>query len=86
MTALGLEKVIHKFEKKKGSSDVQSGRGRNRIDSTSIEEVSLAVQEESSGSMQPCSERGIVLTFDRPMSTLHKILRNILHCYPYKVR
>ncbi|MBJ5486920.1 hypothetical protein JGG36_24350, partial [Salmonella enterica subsp. enterica serovar Meleagridis] len=74
MTAVGLEKMIQKFEKT-GSFDVQSGRGRKRLDSTVVDEVATAVQEESSGGVQPCSARGIARTLDRPASTVHKILR-----------
>ena len=58
MTAQGLLKLIQKFEKT-GSFDVQSDRGRKRIDSTVVEEVATAVQEESSGGVKPCSARGI---------------------------
>ncbi|CAL1272472.1 unnamed protein product [Larinioides sclopetarius] len=56
MTMQGLLKLIQKFEKT-GSFAVQSGRGRKRIDSMVVEEVALAtaVQEESSGGVQPCS-------------------------------
>ncbi|GBN75379.1 hypothetical protein AVEN_8064-1 [Araneus ventricosus] len=84
MTVQGLLKMIQKFEKT-GSFAVQSGRGRKRIDSTVVEEVATAVQEESSGGVQPCSAREIARTLDRPVSTVNKILRNILHCYPYKI-
>ncbi|GBL98473.1 hypothetical protein AVEN_257882-1 [Araneus ventricosus] len=84
MTVQGLLKMIQKFEKT-GSFSVQSGRGRKRIDSTVVEEVATAVQEVSSGGVQPCSAREIARTLDRPVSTVHKILRNILHCYPYKI-
>ena len=45
MTVQGLLKVIQKFEKI-GSFDVQSGRGRKRIDLTIAEEVATAVLEE----------------------------------------
>ncbi|GBM00545.1 hypothetical protein AVEN_77355-1 [Araneus ventricosus] len=50
-----------------------------------VEEVATAVQEESSGGVLPCSAREISRALDRPVSTVHKILRNILHCYPYKI-
>ncbi|GBM47056.1 hypothetical protein AVEN_179784-1 [Araneus ventricosus] len=84
MIVQGLLKMIQKFEKT-GFFAVQSGRGRKKIDSTVVEEVTTAVQEESSGGVQPCSAREIARTLDRPVSTVHKILRNILHCYPYKI-
>lgn len=84
MTAKGLEKMIVKFEKT-GSFGVQPGRGRKRIDSTSVDEVATAMQEESSGGVQTCSARRIARTLDRPVSTVRKILRNILLCYPFKI-
>ena len=68
MTVQGLLKMIQKFENT-GSFHVQSGRGRKRIDLTVVE-VTTAVQEKSSGGLKPC----------RPVSTVHKIPRNILHC------
>ena len=80
----GLLKMIQKFQKT-ASFDVQSGKGRKVIDSTVFEEVAVAVQGESSGSMKPCSALGIFQTLDRPMSTVHKILPNILHCCPYDI-
>ncbi|GFX93992.1 DUF4817 domain-containing protein [Trichonephila clavipes] len=84
LAAQGLEKMIQKFEET-GSFHVQSGRRRKRFNSTVVEDVSKAVQEESSGVLQPCSARGIVQTLERPVSTAHKILRNTLHWYPYKI-
>ena len=47
--------------------------------------MATALQEESSSGVKPCSARGIARTLDRSASTVHKILRNILHCYPYKI-
>ena len=54
MTVKVLLKMIQKFENA-GSFDVQSGRERKRIDSTVVEEVHTAVQEESSGGVKLCS-------------------------------
>ena len=42
-----------------GSIDVQSGRGRKRIDSRVVDEVAAAAQEETSGGEISCSSRGI---------------------------
>ena len=52
---------------------------------TLVEEVATAVQEESSDIRKPCSALGIARTLDRPVSTVQKILRNILHCNPHKI-
>ncbi|GFW82260.1 uncharacterized protein TNCV_3817411 [Trichonephila clavipes] len=52
---------------------------------TIVVKVATAVHEESRGGFEPCSVRWITQTLERPVSTVHKILRNILHCYPYKI-
>ena len=82
MITMGLVKMIQEFEKS-GSFDEQSFR--KRIDLTSIDEVATAIQDESSGGLQPCSVRGNRETLDWPPITVHKILQRILHCYPYKI-
>ena len=64
MTVQGLLKMIQKF-RKTGSFDVQSGTGMKRIDSTVVEDVAIAVQDESSGGVKPCSARRIARTLDR---------------------
>ena len=76
--------MVEKFEKT-SSFDVQSDRGRKRIDSTVVEEVVTTMQEESRVGVKPCSARGIAQTLYRPVLTMRKVLRNILHCYPYKI-
>ena len=68
----GSVKMIQEFEKT-GSFDVQSVRGRKRIDSMVIEKVATAKQEESSDGVKSCSVRGIVQTLDKPVSTVHKM-------------
>ncbi|GFW12837.1 DUF4817 domain-containing protein [Trichonephila clavipes] len=84
VTAHDLEKMIQKSEET-DSFHLQSVRGRKRVNSTVVEEMILAVQEKSSRDFQLCSAWGIAPTLDTHVSTLHKILRNILHCYPYKI-
>ena len=66
--------------------DVISNRGKKRIDLMVVEEMATTVQEESNGSVKPCSAQGIARILDRPVSTVHKVLLNFLHCYPYKIR
>ena len=75
---------MQKFETT-GSFDVQPGRGRKRVHSTVVKEVTSTLQEGSAGDVQPCSARRIARTLDRPTSTLLKIVRNILRYYPYKI-
>ncbi|GBL91711.1 hypothetical protein AVEN_210653-1 [Araneus ventricosus] len=85
MTAFGLKKMIDKFEES-GSFDVKCGRGRKAIASTSVEDVATALQEASSSALGTCSARGISRTLDMPVSTVRKILRNILQCYLFKIK
>ncbi|GBN57629.1 hypothetical protein AVEN_214645-1 [Araneus ventricosus] len=84
MTAFGLKKMIDKFEEL-GSFDLKCGRGRKAIASTSVEDVATTLQELSSGALGKCSARGISRTLDMPVSTVCKILRNILKFYPFKI-
>ncbi|GBM02986.1 hypothetical protein AVEN_14502-1 [Araneus ventricosus] len=84
MTAFGLKKMIDKFES--GSFDLKCGRGRKAITSTSVEDVATALQKASSCALETCSARGISRTLDMPVSTVHKILRNILQAIHSKLR
>ncbi|GBM99708.1 hypothetical protein AVEN_104067-1 [Araneus ventricosus] len=84
MPAFGLKKRIDKFEKS-GSFDVKCGRGRKANSSTSVQDVPTALQEASSSALGTCSAQGISRTSDMPVSTVRKILRNILRCYPLKI-
>ena len=53
ITVHGLLKIdFERHFEKTGSFDVQSGRGRNRIDSTVVERVASAVPEESNGGVK----------------------------------
>ncbi|GBL68078.1 hypothetical protein AVEN_224854-1 [Araneus ventricosus] len=82
MTAFGLKKMIYEFEEPV-SFDVKCGRGGKPIASTSVEEVARALLEESSSALQTCS--ALSRNLDMPVSTVRKILRNILQCYPFKI-
>ena len=74
--------MIQKFEKT-GPFDVQSGKGKKKIDSTSVEEVATTIQEESSGGVEPVGAQRIARTLDRPVSMVHKILQKLLHSYTH---
>ncbi|GBN87368.1 hypothetical protein AVEN_18871-1 [Araneus ventricosus] len=84
MTAFGLKKTIDKFEES-GSFDVKCGRGRKAITSMSVEHVARELQEASRSAFGTCSARGISRTLDMPVSTVRKILQNILQCHPFKI-
>ncbi|GBN71875.1 hypothetical protein AVEN_243078-1 [Araneus ventricosus] len=84
MTAFSMKKMTDKFEES-DFSDVKCGRGKKAIVSTSVEDVAKALQEASSSVLGSCSARGISRTLDMPVSTVRKILRNILQCYPFKI-
>ncbi|GBO11498.1 hypothetical protein AVEN_17466-1 [Araneus ventricosus] len=77
MTSFDLKKMIDKFEES-GSFDVKCGRRRKAIASTSVEDEATALQEASSTALGTCSARLISRTLDIPVSTVCKILRNIL--------
>ncbi|GBO19946.1 hypothetical protein AVEN_10825-1 [Araneus ventricosus] len=84
MTEFFLKRMIDKFEES-CSFDVKCGRGRRAIASTSVEDVATALQEASSSALGTCSARGISQTLNMPVSTVRKILQNILQCYPFKI-
>ncbi|GBL97857.1 hypothetical protein AVEN_232001-1 [Araneus ventricosus] len=77
MTAFGLKKMIDKFEES-DSFDVKCGRGRKAIASRSVEDVATSLQEASSSALGTRSVLGISRTLGMPVSTVRKILRNIL--------
>ncbi|GBN40788.1 hypothetical protein AVEN_30923-1 [Araneus ventricosus] len=52
---------------------------------TSVKDVATAWQETSSSDLGTCSARGISRTLNMPVSTVRKILRNILECHPFKI-
>ena len=78
--------MIQKFEEA-CSFKVKPGRGRKSIASMSmaVEDVATALEEGTSSGVQTCIARGIARCLDMPSSTVHKIKRNFLHCYPYKI-
>ncbi|GBO39634.1 hypothetical protein AVEN_166917-1 [Araneus ventricosus] len=84
MTAFDLKKITDKFEES-GSFDVKCGTGRKAIASMSMEGVATAFPEASNSALGMCSARGISRTLDMPVSTVRKILRNILQCYSFKI-
>ncbi|GBM04510.1 hypothetical protein AVEN_197911-1 [Araneus ventricosus] len=51
----------------------------------SVEDVATALQEASSSALGTYSAWEISRTLDRPVSTVLKILRNILQCYLFKI-
>ncbi|GBM01143.1 hypothetical protein AVEN_27243-1 [Araneus ventricosus] len=84
ITAFSLKKIIDKFEES-GSFEVKCSRGRKAIASTSVDDVTTAMQEASSSALGTCSAREISRTLDMPANMVRKILRNILQCYPFKI-
>lgn len=84
MTTEGLRKMVLKFEQT-GSLSLKPGRGRKPIDVTAVEGVATALEEGSSSGVGSCSARGIARTLGMSVSTVHKVLRKIMRCYPYKI-
>lgn len=64
-----------------GSFEGKSGREGMPIASTAVEEVAKAKQKKTRIDVGTCSTRKISGSFDMPVSTMHKLLRNILHCF-----
>ena len=52
------------------------------IPSTSVGGMAIALQDGTKNGVQMCSAYRIALILGMSMSTVHKILGNILHCYP----
>ncbi|GBN45639.1 hypothetical protein AVEN_99126-1 [Araneus ventricosus] len=48
-------------------------------------DVAGTLQKESSSVLGTCRALGISRTLDMAVSTVRKILRNILQCYPFKI-
>ncbi|GBM31025.1 hypothetical protein AVEN_108929-1 [Araneus ventricosus] len=84
MTAFGLKKMTDKFEES-GSFDVKCGKGRKASASASVEDVATVLKEASISALGTCSVRGISRTLGMPVSTIRKILRNMMQCYPFKI-
>ncbi|GBL89710.1 hypothetical protein AVEN_104656-1 [Araneus ventricosus] len=68
-----------------GKYEVKCGSGRKTIASKSVEDATTSLLEASSSALGTCSARRISRTLDMPVSTVRKILRNILQCYPFKI-
>lgn len=81
--AMCLNNSVSKNDEK-GSFKGKFGRGRKSIFSTSVEDVTTALDEEKS-IVKTCSARGIVRSLDMSVSTVHKIIFKMPHCYPYKI-
>ena len=85
MTVQDLLKMIQKFDKKKVLLKCNLEEGGKELLPRVVSEVATAVQKESNCGLKHCSARGIARTLENPVSTMHEILRNILHCYLYKI-
>ncbi|GFV84490.1 transposable element tc3 transposase [Trichonephila clavipes] len=78
--------MVTKFEET-GSLNVRSGRGKKPVSAEAIEKVALQVEEDkSSNVLASTSVRRVAEALDLPRSTVQKIMRNILHYYPYKLQ
>lgn len=81
----GLKAMVAKFEKT-GSLKVQSGRGRKPVPQDTIEAVATAIVDRGQDNIAATSSaRGVARNMDMPYSTVWKIVRKIIHFYPYKI-
>jgi hypothetical protein len=80
-----LKEMVKKFEIT-GFLKVQSGRGQKPVPQDKIEEVATVIVDREQDSIADTSSaRGVARNLDMPYSTVWKILRKIIHFYPYKI-
>ena len=78
--------MVTKFEET-GSFNVRPGRGRKPVSTEAIENVALKVEEVKDSNMHAStSARRVAEELDMPLSTVLKILHNVLRYYPYKLQ
>ena len=76
--------MIKKFHET-GKLDILSGRGRKKVDISSIEDiVTAAVDLANQSSFGNASVPAIANEVDMPISTERKMMGQILRYYPYK--
>lgn len=86
MSDRGVHKMIKKFEET-GKLDILPGRGRKKVDISSIEDIATAaVDLASQSSFGNASVPAIANEVDMPISTVRKVMRQILRYYPYKIQ
>ncbi|GFX33094.1 DUF4817 domain-containing protein [Trichonephila clavipes] len=86
LTVINLQLMVTKLEET-GSLNVRSGRGRKPVSTEAIEKVALQVEEDKGSNVQvSTSVRLVAEALDLPRSTVQKIMRNILHYYPYMLQ
>lgn len=62
---------------------MKSGRGTKPIASTAVDDATTGLQKKTSSGLESSSVRGITQSLDMHVSTLNKMLLNILHSYPF---
>ena len=78
-----MKKMIQKFEK---TGDLRVMQERERISNETVEEVPFIVVESEPGSQCFASgARAVSHDLSFPWSTVRKILKSILKCYPHKI-
>ena len=86
MSINGLKKMMKKFEET-GELGVAPGRGRRPIPVEVVDEVAVAVADRAAhASTSATSARAVARELSLPWSTVRKVLRCILHWYPYKIQ
>ena len=85
MSPQGVRDMISRFETT-GSLGVQRGRGRKPIGAEVVSEVATAVVEQSlTNDRGISSARAVSRQLDVSYGTVWKILRKIVHFFPYKI-
>lgn len=85
LTITNLRNMILRFEET-GAFNVKPGRGRKPTPVQKAEEVATAVVQQGAASAHGSSSaRAISRELDMPVTTVWRVMRNILKFYPYKI-
>ncbi len=86
MSTKGIRAMIKRFEET-GKLGVQPGRGRKRVTPVLVDAVKTAVDAQSQTSeFGGSSARAVYLQTGYSYSAVRKVLRKIMHYFPYKIR
>ncbi|GFQ99970.1 DUF4817 domain-containing protein [Trichonephila clavata] len=86
MSTKGIRAMIKRFEET-GKLGVQPGRDRKRITPVLVDAVKTAVDVQSQTSeFGSSSAHAVSRQTDYSYNTVRKVLRNIMHYFPYKIR
>lgn len=90
MSVNGLKNMISKFEETGELGVIPGTRGRRPVNPETVQQIDNAIATTSSSSggtmQQQVSGRSVARILSIPWPTVHKVLRQILRRYPYKIK